>query len=163
MWVSDFVLFLPNDLFRVLGRHGFQIVSRGAFAGHGRAGEDRKGSDTAAKDDGEDIAYGCLSCNLVMLGAFQEAFLVLERGIALNPNNVELLNARAFANVFAPDGDFQQVISDSEYALELSPNDPMRWTFLTNIGMAHLADEESGSLQGASEAFLKATMKSKAS
>ncbi len=126
-----------------------------------------KGIDHCQKalaiDERDEVAFGCLSCNLVMAGAFDDAFMALDRAMQINPNHPELYNARALANVFAKDGSFQQVISDSEYALKVSPNDPMRWTFLTNIGMAHLADDENGSLHDAQKAFRTAAAEPKAS
>lgn len=114
-------------------------------------------------DEREEIAYACLSCNLVMTGAFDEAFVVMDRAFEINSNHAELYNARAFAHVFSSHGDFQQVIADSEAALKMSPNHPMRWTYLTNIGMAQLADEQNGSLEEALKAFRASSLEAKSS
>lgn len=114
-------------------------------------------------DEREEIAYACLSCNLVMTGAYDEAFVVMDRAFQINANHAELHNARAFANVFSSNGDFQQVITDSEAALRMSPNHPMRWTYLTNIGMAQLADEENGSVADSLKAFRAASVAAKSS
>lgn len=114
-------------------------------------------------DEREEIAYACLSCNLVMTGAFDEAFVVMDHAFQINSNHAELYNARAFAHVFSSHGDFQQVISDSEAALKMSPNHPMRWTFLTNIGMAQLADEQNGSVAEALKAFRASSLAARSS
>lgn len=116
-----------------------------------------------ALDPRDEVAHCSLSCCLVMAGAFDEAFAVMERAFEINANSAEVHNARAFANVLAPDGDLRQVISDSEIALRMSPNDPMRWTFLANIGMAHLADAEHGSAEAALRAFREASLLPRAS
>ncbi len=114
-------------------------------------------------DERDELAHACLSCNLVMTGAYDEAFVVLDRAFQINSNHAELYNARAFAHVFSSNGDFQQVITDSEAALKMSPNHPMRWTYLTNIGMAQLADEENGSVADALRAFRASSLAAKSS
>ncbi len=114
-------------------------------------------------DARDEVAHCCLAYCLVMAGNFDEAFVVLRRAFEINANSVEVHNARAFANLLAPDGDLRQVISDSEIALRMSPNDPLRWTFLANIGTANLADAEHGSAEVAMNAFREASLLPRAS
>ncbi|WP_127657712.1 LuxR C-terminal-related transcriptional regulator [Alexandriicola marinus] len=120
----------------------------------------RRALDLEPRDE---VAHCTLSCCLVMAGAFDEAFAVMDRAFEINSNSAEVHNARAFANVLAPRGDLRQVIADSEIASRMSPNDPMRWTFLANIGMAHLADAEHGSAEAALKAFREASLLPRAS
>jgi TolB-like protein/DNA-binding CsgD family transcriptional regulator len=109
-------------------------------------------------DPRDEVAHCPLSCCLVLSGAFDEALTVIDRAFEINANSAEVHNARALVNVLAPNGNLPLVISDSETALRMSANDPMRWTFLSNIGLAHLADEEIDSDRAALDAFRAASL-----
>lgn len=114
-------------------------------------------------DDRDEVAHCCLAYCLVMAGQFDEARTMIDRAFEINGNSVEVYNARAFANVLTPDGDLGAVISDSEIALRMSPNDPMRWTFPANIGLAHLAKGADGSAEKALAAFRRSSFLPRAS
>lgn len=118
--------------------------------------------EALARDDMSETAYCGLVCTLSMIGAHDEAFAASERAIAINPNDSEVYNARAFAHANALSGDSRLVVSDSRNALRISPNDPMRWTFLSNIGLAQLADDQAGDLEMAFESFRDAALSPRA-
>jgi tetratricopeptide (TPR) repeat protein len=63
------------------------------------------------------------------------AAVLIDRAAALNPNSAMVWRVAAYvSNVL---GDTDSAIANAERALRLSPRDPMRYTFLHQVALAH--------------------------
>lgn len=113
----------------------------------------RKGIDHArqaiAMDSRDDAAFMLLGYNLGAARRFEDAEEAIARGLALNPHNSGLYNARAIVAAFSPFGDLARARSDGRTALRLGPNDPILWTCYATLGVIDLADEETGDTEAA--------------
>jgi TolB-like protein/tetratricopeptide (TPR) repeat protein len=61
---------------------------------------------------------------------------LVERAVALNPNNTSVLDLAGVAHLHA--GDLDQVIANATRALQLSPGSPQRYVFMHQIAAAHV-------------------------
>ena len=86
-----------------------------------------------------------------MTNRASQAVQVANDGLAVNPNSAQLYSARAAAEVSL--GRFEQAISDSQQAIQLSPRDPQ-------VGLRHVtigdAEVGLGRLDSAIEEYQKA-------
>src|SRR5208282_5476847 len=66
-----------------------------------------------------------------------EALGAANAGLAINPNSALLYGARSYAEVFL--GQYEQAISDAQQAMRLSPRDPRKGLWYSQIGLVDLA------------------------
>ena len=96
-------------------------------------------------------SYYPKSVYLRMTNRASQAVQVANDGLAVNPNSAQLYSARAAAEVSL--GRFEQAISDSQQAIQLSPRDPQ-------VGLRHVtigdAEVGLGRLDSAIEEYQKA-------
>ena len=81
-------------------------------------------------------AYAAKSFYLADTGRASEALRAAGSGLAIDPNNAPLLDARTLAEIVL--GRFEQAKSDAQQAMLLSPRDPETPNRLINLGMAEL-------------------------
>ena len=81
-------------------------------------------------------AYAAKSFYLASTGRANEALRAADSGLAIDPNNAPLLDARTLAEIVL--GRFEQAKSDALLAMRLSPRDPETPNKLINLGMAEL-------------------------
>jgi adenylate cyclase len=81
-------------------------------------------------------AYAAKSFYLAGTGRANEALRAADSGLAIDPNNAPLLDARTLAEIVL--GRFEQAKSDAQQAMRLSPRDPETPNRLINLGMAEL-------------------------
>ena len=81
-------------------------------------------------------AYAAKSFYLADTGRANEALRAADSGLAIDPNNAPLLDARTLAEIVL--GRFEQAKSDARQAMRLSPRDPESPNRLINLGMAEL-------------------------
>ena len=81
-------------------------------------------------------AYAAKSFYLADTGRANEALRAADSGLAIDPNNAPLLDARTLAEIVL--GRFEQAKSDAQQAMRLSPRDPETPNRLINLGMAEL-------------------------
>jgi TolB-like protein/Flp pilus assembly protein TadD len=81
-------------------------------------------------------AYAAKSFYLADTGRANEALRAADSGLAIDPNNAPLLDARTLAEIAL--GRFGQAKSDEQQAVRLSPRDPETPNRLINLGMAEL-------------------------
>jgi len=81
-------------------------------------------------------AYAAKSFYLADTGRASEALRAADSGLAIDPNNAPLLDARTLAEIVL--GRFEQAKSDAQQAMRLSPRDPETPNRLINLGMAEL-------------------------
>ena len=81
-------------------------------------------------------AYAAKSFYLANTGRANEALRAADFGLAIDPNNAPLLDARTLAEIVL--GRFEQAKSDALQAMRSSPRDPETPNRLINLGMAEL-------------------------
>ena len=81
-------------------------------------------------------AYAAKSFYLAGTGRANEALRAADSGLAIDPNNAPLLDARTLAEISL--GRFAQAKSDAQQAMRLSPRDPEMPNRLINLGMAEV-------------------------
>jgi adenylate cyclase len=81
-------------------------------------------------------AYAAKSFYLADTGRANEALRAADAGLAIDPNNAPLLDARTLAEIVLER--FEQAKSDAQQAMRLSPRDPETPNRLINLGMAEL-------------------------
>jgi TolB-like protein/Flp pilus assembly protein TadD len=81
-------------------------------------------------------AYAAKSFYLADTGRANEALRAADSGLAIDPNNAPLLDARTLAEIVL--NRFEQAKSDAQQAMRLSPRDPETPNRLINLGMAEL-------------------------
>ncbi len=99
-------------------------------------------------------AYAAKSFYLADTGRANEALRAADSGLAIDPNNAPLLDARTLAEIAL--GRFEQAKSDAQQAMRSSPRDPETPNRLINLGMAELGlgnfDAAIADFQGAIDA-----------
>jgi len=81
-------------------------------------------------------AYWAKSAYLILTHRFDESLRAADAGLAINPNFVHLYLPRSGAN--ASLGRFEQAKSDAQFAMRLSPRDPLTGLFHVHLGDAEL-------------------------
>ena len=90
-----------------------------------------------ASDPNDPEALAMAAQVLARLGGFyNEAIEVADRAIALNPNSALVLNSRGWVNVYANRP--QEAISCFKRAFRVDPLDPMTYSSLAAMAMAHI-------------------------
>ena len=98
-----------------------------------------------------DPSYATKSNYLAMSQRFDEAVRVADAGLAVNPNNPSLHEARALAETSL--GRLDEARSDIQQAIRVSPDDPWRVNFDRQFGSIEFA---AGHLEAAIDAYHKA-------
>ena len=81
-------------------------------------------------------AYAAKSLYLAGTGRANQSLRAADSGLAIDPNNAPLLDARTLAEISL--GHFERAKSDAQQAMRLSPRDPETPNRLINLGMAEL-------------------------
>ena len=97
-----------------------------------------------------DLAYALKSYYLALSQRFDEAIRVANAGLAVNPNNAWLYDARGEAEISLSRLD--EAKSDMQQAIRLSPNDPIRVIWDRQLGNIEFA---AGHVEAAIDAYRK--------
>jgi adenylate cyclase len=145
----------PNDAGSLAGSAAASLAEY--FLGSGEPGTDYEAKilgqahRALALDPNNSNAYYAKADYLAMSGRPTEALGVADAGLAVNPNNVPLYVPRIAAENSL--GRFEQAKADAEWAMRLSPRDPLVGIFHVQLGGAELS---LGHVEAAIDAYRKA-------